>query len=505
MTHVKTDMFPNGESGQLHLEYDLSGVYRLEELDKSISIVETWLMQHRDELHIKNIYSYMSEQGQAMTNVLLQNPEDAAKGSLWAGIANWFRPPFTNAEIMEKIRKGAPKIPIGRIVFDQQSRSSNNEGVQVFINGDSGGTLRELSGPVMQALERVEGLRDVRAAETGGDREIAVRVDRDKAQSYGFSANQVAQFIQIALRGMPLKEYRNGPSQVPVWLRFQNSDTQSVEDLADYKVRRPDGSQIPLLSLIDFSGRQAATSIERENRQTALGIKANLADGATMDEVRPRMEKALNALQLPPGYRWSYGRDFNFGQEAGQRMLFNTLIALILVYVVMCAMFESMIYPAAILTTFIFSIFGVYWLFWVTGTTFSIMSSIGVLILMGVVVNNGIVMIVHINQLRHEGRSRTEALIHGSRDRLRPVMMTMGTAILGMVPLCMSDATIGGGDTPYYPMARAIAGGLVFSTLVTLAALPVIYALLDDARLATRRVLRDARARAFPRLSALKS
>jgi HAE1 family hydrophobic/amphiphilic exporter-1 len=493
MGHVKTDMFPNGESTQLHLGYALNGIYRLDELEKSINLVEHWLDQHRDELHIKNLYSYMSEQGDAMTNVLLEDPTEASGSGIVDRIVGYFKPPFSSKKIMEKIRTGAPKIPVGRLVFDDQSRNSNSDGMQVFINGDSGAALRELSGPVIQALQHVPGLRDVRTGETSGDREIAVHVDREKAQGYGFSANQVAQFIQIALRGMPLKEFRSGTSQIPVWLRFQNSDAQNLEDLADYKVRRTDGSLIPLMSLVEFNGRDAPSSIERENRQTALSIKASLAEGTTMEEVKPKMEAALNALQFPPGYRWSYGRNFEFANEAGRRMLFNTLIALLLVYIVMCAMFESMIYPAAILTTFVFSIFGVYWLFWLTGTTFSIMSSIGVLILMGVVVNNGIVMIVHINQLRLEGMDRRDALIQGARDRLRPVMMTMGTAILGMVPLCLSNAGIGGDGPPYYPMARAIAGGLVFSTLVTLVALPTIYALLDDMRLWTRRTLGDSR------------
>jgi HAE1 family hydrophobic/amphiphilic exporter-1 len=118
-----------------------------------------------------------------------------------------------------------------------------------------------------------------------------------------------------------------------------------------------------------------------------------------------------------------------------------------------------------------------------------------VLILMGVVVNNGIVMIVHINQLRHEGMDRVTALIQGAKDRLRPILMTMGTAILGMLPLCLGDASIGGDGPPYYPMARAIAGGLIFSTIVSLLVLPTIYSLLDDASLWARRVLRDVRAR----------
>jgi hydrophobic/amphiphilic exporter-1 (mainly G- bacteria), HAE1 family len=206
----------------------------------------------------------------------------------------------------------------------------------------------------------------------------------------------------------------------------------------------------------------------------------------------------MQGVQLPAGYRWSFGENFNRDDDAGKKMMFNLLVALVLVYVVMCAMFESLIYPAAILTTFIFSIFGVFWLFWITGTTFSIMAMIGVLILMGVVVNNGIVMIVHINQLRHTGLHRREALIQGAMDRLRPILMTMGTAILGMVPLCVSNASIGGDGPPYYPMARAIAGGLMFSTLVSLLVLPTIYSLLDDMSLAMKRVLREARGRKLP-------
>src|SRR6478752_3749072 len=160
----------------------------------------------------------------------------------------------------------------------------------------------------------------------------------------------------------------------------------------------------------------------------------------------------MDGVQLPAGYRWTFGRNFDRDDDAGAKMLFNLLIALVLVYVLMCAMFESLIYPAAILTTFVFSIFGVFWLFWITGTVFSIMAMIGILILMGVVVNNGIVMIVHINQLRHSGLGRREALVQGARDRLRPILMTMGTAILGMVPLCTSSTQIGGNGPPYSPM-----------------------------------------------------
>jgi HAE1 family hydrophobic/amphiphilic exporter-1 len=141
----------------------------------------------------------------------------------------------------------------------------------------------------------------------------------------------------------------------------------------------------------------------------------------------------------------------------------------------------------------VFSIFGVYWLFWLTGTEFNIMAFIGILVLMGVVVNNGIVMIEHINNLRRRGLARTQALVEGSRERLRPIMMTMGTAILAMVPISLTDTQLLGDGPPYYPMARAIAGGLAFSTVVSLLFLPTIYAMLDDMSINVARIVRRAR------------
>jgi HAE1 family hydrophobic/amphiphilic exporter-1 len=158
----------------------------------------------------------------------------------------------------------------------------------------------------------------------------------------------------------------------------------------------------------------------------------------------------------------------------------------------MAAVFESLLFPAAIMSGVVFSVFGVFWLFWITGTEFNIMAFIGILVLMGVVVNNGIVMIEHINNLRRRGMCRTDALVEGSRERLRPILMTMGTAILAMVPIAMSTGS--SDDMPaYYPMARAIAGGLAFSTLVSLLFLPTIYAILDDLRHGTARLMRRAR------------
>lgn len=475
--NTKMDMFPTGESRDLDLQYELNGVYQLEEMDKAIRQVETYLLANRDKFEIKMVYSYFNERGDAFTRMVLTDADDAKRSS---------------ELIMEDVRKGLPKLAVGDVNFGQGRRGNSGEGLTVSIIGNSNTLLNELAPSVQEVLSRVEGVRDVKGTQGRGDREVQVRVDRERALSYGFSASQVAQFIAVAMRGAPLREYRHNGQEIPVWLRFEGSESQGVADLQGLRIRSPSGELIPLMSLVDVSVGETPTGIRRTNRQTSLELSLNLGKDVTADEVRKRIESAMNALSFPAGYRWSFGQGFDQDNEAGMQMLFNTGIALLLIYIVMAAVFESLLYPLAILTSIGFSILGIYWLFAITGTYFSLMAWIGVLILMGVVVNNGIVMVEHINHLRAEGLSRHDALVQGSRDRLRPVLMTMATTIFGMLPLCLGNTQIGGGGPPYFPMARAIVGGLIFSTIITLAVLPAIYAIFDDWRSGSARFLTRA-------------
>ncbi len=479
ITRTKFDMFHSGASRQLFLSYVLNANYRLQDLKPAVMSIEKYLDENRARFEIKSVYTWYAEQGQAQTRIMLTDASVAKRDA---------------SDIEEEIRKGLPKLAVGTVGFERGDNNDFSGRVDISLIGDSVDQLNELSGSVIGVLSRLSTLRDVRTEKGNGDREVTAQVDRLRAKQYGFDAQTVANYIQIALRGMPLKDFHVDDRQLPVWLRFQGADTQSLAGLSDFKLRAPDNTQIPLLSMLRTGTRETPSAVQRIDRMTALKITANLADGKTMPDARKEITDSMNALALPPGYRWSFGQGFDRDDQAGQQMLFNTLIALVLVYVVMCAMFESLLFPAAIIGTFVYSIFGVFWLFWLSGTAFSIMAAIGVLILMGVVVNNGIVMIVHINSLRHDGHLRSEALILGAKERLRPVLMTMATAILGMLPLAIGGAEAWSNGPPYSPMARAIAGGLTFSTIVTLLALPCVYSLLDDARLWMRHVIADGRA-----------
>ncbi|MBR0345995.1 MAG: efflux RND transporter permease subunit [Rudaea sp.] len=483
---TKVDMNGDSEPSMLHFYYRFNGFYTLDEMNRGIAQVESYLSAHRDAFHIRNMYTSFNEAGQASTDIYL----DTGRGEK-----------LDIKKIQQAIRDGMPKLAIGEVLFSgDNGRSDGGNSMGIALIGDSRVALEDLARNVVQVLQQQPSLRDVRTSTGSSNQEIAIHVDRERAKTYGFSANDIARHIAIALRGQQLKDFHGSDAQVPVWLRFAQTDTRSLADLAGFKVRNAEGVEVPLMAMVQAQAVQAPAAIERINRQTSLGIVANRADGKTSDDARRDIERAMSGITLPAGYRWNFGESFDLSEEGTRTMLFNVLVALVLVYVVMCAMFESLIYPAAILTTFVFSVLGIYWFFWITGTVFTFMSFIGVLILMGVVVNNGIVMIVHINHLRHNGLVRRDALVQGAKDRLRPILMTMGTAILGMVPLCFEGASLGGDGPQYYPMARAIVGGLVFSTLVSLLVLPTIYSLLDDMSRWSKCVLADARASRLPQL-----
>jgi HAE1 family hydrophobic/amphiphilic exporter-1 len=201
----------------------------------------------------------------------------------------------------------------------------------------------------------------------------------------------------------------------------------------------------------------------------------------------------METFELPPGYSWKFGRGFDRQDETQQIMLVNILLGIALIFIVMAALFESLLYPLSIITSIGFSVIGVFWFFAVTGTTFSFMASIGIMILIGVVVNNGIVLVDHINNLRREGMARNEAIVIAGRDRLRPILMTVATTILGLAPLAVGTTQVGGDGPPYYPMARAIIGGLGFSTIISLVVVPTTYIWLDGLSKWSSKVLHTAR------------
>ncbi len=476
MTHTSGGGDDDNPS-EINIFYQWRGAYSKEEMGREVARVEAFVNANRKQFHIDRVFSRYSEQGWAQTRLFLDTED-----------------PALSEKIKEEVRKGLPQSARAKIGIGWPGgMGSDGQGIRFSLVGDSTQTLKELADDIVPILARDPKLRDVRVDTGDANTELAVRVDRERAAAYGFSAQQVAQFVGMALRGSSLRDFHRDDVEIPVNVRFAGSENYGIEDLSSFMVRTAGGKEVPLLAMVDVNVTPAASSIQRLNRQTMLRVEAGLAKDVPMDQARKAVETTLDGVQFPPGYGYTFaGAGFNINFDGMQQMVNSIFIALILMVVIMAAVFESLLFPAAIMSCVLFSIFGVYWLFWLTGTEMNIMAVIGILVLMGVVVNNGIVMIEHINNLRRRGMARTDALVEGSRERLRPIMMTMGTAILAMIPIALNTKTADG-MPPYYPMARAIAGGLAFSTVVSLLFLPTIYAILDDLRTGTARLMRRAR------------
>ncbi len=462
VTQVETDMFPNEEDRSLFLRYNLDAHYPLDRVKRTVDQIESFLYANQEGLEIRAVYSYYNDSGTAQSTILLHEGPDA------------IRPV---SEITEQILEEMPAIAIGKPSFEVQ-RSGGSEGVSVALVGTASDQLRVYADEVIRLMERIDGLSGVRLPEAPGERELQLRVDRERAKLLGFDSAEVAQTVGLALRGTNLREFQGPEGEVPVTLRFRDADTQSPESLANLRLTNAAGEEVPILTLVELIENPGPTQIQRVDRETSISVVANL-DDITMEEARERINAALEAMELAPGYEWRLGRGFSREDDTGQRMVINILLALVLIYIVLAALFESMLYPITMIVSILFSVVGVYWFFLLTGTTFSLMAMIGILILIGVVVNNGIVLIDHINQLRAKGMTREDALLQGGRDRLRPILMTVGTSVLALLPLTMGTTQIGGDGPPYFPMARAIVGGLLFSTVVSLIFLPTIYLWMD--------------------------
>lgn len=472
---VKVDMFPPQAARELYLQYNLNDSYTVERVEQAVNRIEGYLYDNQKQFEIESVYSFF-EPNYAQSTIILTEDDSAQKDVMM---------------IRDEIAKNLPKISIGTPSFDYNDQSGG-EKMRVYVIGESSEVLEDLADEVIRRLEMVDGIADVRSEAEAGAEEVQLVIDRERARNYGLSTQQIASMVSNSMRGMNLRRVRGKNGEIDVVLAFRDADRQSISDLMSLPINVAGDQTVKLASLANYEVNNGPNAIQRQDRQTSLGITANL-DGITTDEARTTIANVLNQMNYPTGYGWSYGRSFQEDQEAMDEMIINMLLAMVLIYLVMASLFESVLFPSSIITSIFYGVIGVFWFFFLTGTTFSFMAMIGILILMGIVVNNGIVLIDHVTQLRNEGLSREEAIVKGGKDRMRPILMTAGTTILGLLPLCFGNTQIGGDGPAYFPMARAIVGGLAFSTVITLVILPSIYIILDDIKRWGQRILSAAR------------
>jgi len=456
---VSNDEDHNDNPSQIWLNYNVQGNYSLEEVEATVNKMETYLYNNQERFHIKSVYSYYTA-GEAVSGLTLQEEL-----------------PIGLKALKELIKEEMPTFVRAQPTF--RWSDNNGGGVRLTLLGQSSETLLTIADRLTPVLNNIDGLTDVRPDIDSNQREIQIRIDRQKAFRFGITADEMSRIVSMALRGSNLRTFRNGPNgEIDIRLLFDEELQHSLEKLRHLPVKRFENQSVTLDMIADIKIKERLGEIRRFYRQTALAIRGSLQDDATLEEVKDSIEKVMQHIELPTGYELKLDGSFRNQQEAESTMIVNMVLAICMIYIVMAALFESLILPTAVITSLLYSFTGVFWAFLVTGTPISVMGMIGMLVLMGIVVNNGIVLVDRINQLVREGFTVTEAILEGSQNRLRPILMTVLTTVLGLLPLAIGDTKLGGEGPGYAPMAIAIIGGLVFSTVTSLLLVPMAYLML---------------------------
>ncbi len=485
---VESAIFSGVVNERIFLRYEFADHTYKSEAMEVVNQVEPFLWENREKWEVASLYTFWMENRAETTMVLA-------------------RKNMTDEEVRElrkTIRDELPEIPGVRLYFeDDADTGGTTHFFAVKFFGQDSGILEEFANEAARRVETVAGVLDVRTSFRDAQREVRVRIDRDKAERAGLDAQDVADIFSFTLGAMRLPRFNTGEREVDTWLALRLEDRENIDDIKKLQIGGgPDSQIVTLADVASFEIVPRPKEIVRENRRVRVAVNATY-EGEDWDSTQEEIAGLMDAFDLPPGYSWSWNdRIIEQGEQSAQ-MAVNFLLALVLVYLVMASLFESLAQPFAILFSILFAVPGAAWMLAATGTSFNLMGQIGLLILMGIVVNNGIVLLDHVNQLRRSGLEREEAILQAGRERLRPILMTAMTTIIGLLPLAVRGPATSG--IFYYPLARTVMGGLLSSAILTPLVLPYIYVGFETVAAWLRRLWRVSGAKRPPRKGELET
>ncbi|MFT5544172.1 MAG: HAE1 family hydrophobic/amphiphilic exporter-1, partial [Arenicella sp.] len=464
----------NSEMGQGEKEviivYHIQGQQKLADVSSLVDEMEQYLYDNQQAFEFTQVNSRIFSSF-AMSRIKLNEG---------------YSIPFN--DLKKQIKQGFPETAIAKPSFEWSEQKQKL--VKMTLSGNSTKRLIDMSESIITQLSNVEGFAEVGIDDENKDMELVLRIDREKVSRLGLNTQDIAVRISNALRGTNLRSFRDATlGEVNIRLVYHPEQAIPMERIKQLPIYESNGRIITLQQLVTFDTQPIMQQITRVQRRTILGISINLAD-VSRAEAAKKIKEVMDNIVMPPGYDWQLGRQFAQDKEAAQDMLVNMLLALALIFIVMAALFESLLMPIAILSSIGLAFIGVYWTFAILGMGLGETGMVGMLILMGIVVNNGIVLIDQINKLKTDSQSLITPIVEACVSRIRPIFMTVATTIIGMLPLALAS-----NDSQTYPMAVAIIGGLLFSTFTSLFLVPFCYLML--VKLGERSSKRFAKAKAF--------
>ena len=470
---VGTEFFPTADNARLGVNLELPIGTRVE-VAKEVTdrLVKEWKQKYPEidvinyttgSASSDNTFASLSDNGPHIVsmNIRLSDPGDRTRSITEI------------AELMRQDLKNYPEYKKALVnVGGSRGGSMGGQATVDFeIYGYDFAETDSVAQRLKNALAQIPGTADITISRSDYQPEYQIDFDREKLAIYGLNLQTAATYVRNRINGALASRFREDGEEYDIKVMYDPNSRQSLEDIRNILIYNASGQSVRLRDVGEVVERFSPPTIERKDRERIITV-STVVQGAPMSEVVAKANEAIDKMDLPQGVSVSIAGSFEDQQDSFSDLLTLAVLIIILVYIVMAAQFESYTYPGIIMTSLLFAFSGVFIILWLTGHTLNVMSMIGAIMLIGIVVKNGIVLIDYITLNRERGLSVRRAVIDAGRSRLRPVVMTTLTTILGMVPMAVGT---GQGAEMWRPMGTAVIGGLTFSTILTLLFVPVLY------------------------------
>jgi hydrophobic/amphiphilic exporter-1 (mainly G- bacteria), HAE1 family len=474
MKKMGFQQMPSADRRMVNIDVQLDPNYSMAMADKLFGDVEAAIGTRRSELGVKHVFKNYSARGGEISLYLLQDKDMPS---------DFVAYPYSSEEVVDILWHLLPERAPGA-EFTISTGGGNGGGgtsqtrISVRLEGDDTVTLDGYTSRFIDIMEEISGITDIRKSTQRADQEIQLKIDGELANYAGLAPMQIAQTVTFALMGTQLSKIKSQGREIEVWAQFQESDRQNTGNLNNIMLQGSNGSLVPLKQLVTQEKSTTPQIIQRRNGKNFVYITGAIA-GKNMTAVSDQIRDAAIAFDMPTGYSIAMGDEIRTVEEDQSNFFSILIMSIMLIFIVMSALFESCLLPLSILTSVPLAFLGVIWIMFATGTPMDTVAFIGCILMVGVVVNNGIVIVDHINNLRKQGLSRYDAIVQGGSDRLRPVLMTALTTILGAIPLAIGGRI---GEPAAVSLGMSMIGGLTAGTFLTLFVVPLFYSVIDDAQ-----------------------
>ncbi|NLK65195.1 MAG: efflux RND transporter permease subunit [Tissierellia bacterium] len=466
---VGAEFFPATDEGMINISANLPAGSEIEEIDSLLKEIQDTIAEI-PEIEIVftsagggDMYGMGSSSSGTIT-VLLKSLDERERSA---------------KEISDEIRAMTKDIPGAEISVAESSTmmlGMSTGAISISIKGDDIDTLKAIGDDFKKIIETVEGTREVTTSYEDGIPQVQIIADRGIASQYGLTTAQIGSSIANALSGSNVTKFKVNGDEIDVVLKGDNIYGESISYLEMLPVETPMGSSVPLSEVADIKVEKGPISILRENQVRVLTVSGSVV-GRDVQSASVEIEELLKEYEMPFGYSYIFGGEIEQIEETFTDLFLVMLMAIALVYMIIAAQFESLIQPLSIMFSVPLALSGGFIGLFITGLPLNVIGIIGLIILVGVVVNNAIVLVDYINIRRRRGEDRTAAIMKAGPIRIRPIMMTALTTILGLVPMSLG---IGEGAELTQSMGVVVIGGLSLSTVLTLVIVPVMYTIFDD-------------------------